>query len=93
MTYSVAKPSTVKQGSIKRAHVMGTIGVYLFLILGAIVMILPLLWMVESSLKTKEQFLTTQLSLAFPKNPQWGNYFKRIYSNQIWIKIYLFIFL
>jgi len=35
---------------------------------------------VESSLKTKEQFLTTQLSLAFPKNPQWGNYFQRIWQ-------------
>ncbi len=54
--------------------------VYAFLTLGAIVMIIPLVWMFESSLKTPGQFLTTQLSLAMPKNPQWGNYFRRVWQ-------------
>jgi len=54
--------------------------IYLFLLSGAIVMIIPLVWMFESSLKTPGQFLTTQLSLAMPSNPQWQNYFKRVWQ-------------
>ena len=54
--------------------------VYLFLTAGAVIMIIPLVWMFESSLKTPGQFLTTQLSLAMPKNPQWANYFRRVWQ-------------
>ena len=54
--------------------------IYLFLFSGAIIMIIPLVWMFESSLKTPGQFLTTQLSLAMPSNPQWSNYFKRVWE-------------
>ena len=54
--------------------------IYAFLFSGAIVMIIPLIWMFESSLKTPGQFLTTQLSLAMPANPQWENYFKRVWQ-------------
>lgn len=75
-----ALSANTRLGSKKKEAVWGSFGVYVFLILGAIIMILPLIWMLESSLKTKEQFLTTQLSLAFPKNPQWINYFKRIWT-------------
>lgn len=44
--------------------------VYTFLTAGVFIMIVPLWWMIVSSLKTKGQFLGTQLSLAMPKNPQ-----------------------
>ncbi|MBQ4378104.1 MAG: carbohydrate ABC transporter permease [Treponema sp.] len=54
--------------------------IYFFLFSGAIIMIIPLVWMFESSLKTPGQFLTTQLSLAMPANPQWANYFKRVWQ-------------
>ena len=54
--------------------------IYLFLISGAIIMIIPLVWMFESSLKTPGQFLTTQLSLAMPSEPQWANYFRRVWQ-------------
>ncbi len=54
--------------------------IYAFLFSGAIIMIIPLVWMFESSLKTPGQFLTTQLSLAMPANPQWENYFKRVWQ-------------
>lgn len=54
--------------------------VYTFLTAGVFIMIVPLWWMIVSSLKTKGQFLGTQLSLAMPKNPQWINYFKRIWE-------------
>ncbi len=56
--------------------------IYAFLFSGAIIMIIPLVWMFESSLKTPGQFLTTQLSLAMPNNPQWENYFKRVWQMQ-----------
>ena len=54
--------------------------VYMFLVSGAVIMIIPLVWMFVSSLKTPGQFLTTQLSLAMPSNPQWSNYFKRVWQ-------------
>ena len=54
--------------------------VYTFLPAGVFIMIVPLWWMIVSSLKTKGQFLGTQLSLAMPKNPQWINYFKRVWE-------------
>lgn len=54
--------------------------VYTFLTAGVFIMIVPLWWMIVSSLKTKGQFLGTHLSLAMPKNPQWINYFKRVWE-------------
>ncbi len=69
-----------KYGSQKRNETLGNAIVYIFLTLGALIMVIPLVWMFESSLKTPGQFLTTQLSLAMPKNPQWGNYFRRVWE-------------
>lgn len=70
----------VRYGSKKRNEALNNILVYIFLILGAIIMIVPLIWMFFSSLKTPAQFLTTQLSLKMPKNPQWGNYLHRVWE-------------
>ncbi|MCI5607393.1 MAG: carbohydrate ABC transporter permease [Treponema sp.] len=69
-----------KLGSKKRNQTLSNFLIYLFLTLGAVLMILPLWWMFISSLKTKGGFLTTQLSLAFPKNPQWQNYTQRVWE-------------
>lgn len=69
-----------KYGSQSRQDKIGTTGVYAFLTLGVFIMIVPLWWMIVSSLKTKGQFLGTQLSLAIPSNPQWVNYFKRVWE-------------
>ena len=52
---------STKYGSKKRAARFENTCVYFFLTLGAVVMIIPLVWMFESSLKTPGQFLTTQL--------------------------------
>ena len=71
---------STKYGSKKRAARFENTCVYFFLTLGAVVMIIPLVWMFESSLKTPGQFLTTQLSLAMPEHPQWANYFKRVWQ-------------
>ena len=77
----MSNPSDVaKYGSQKRNQTMGNAFVYLFLTLGALIMIIPLVWMFESSVKTPGQFLTTQLSLAMPKNPQWQNYTQRVWE-------------
>ncbi|MCQ2248007.1 MAG: carbohydrate ABC transporter permease [Treponema sp.] len=56
------------------------IAVYTFLTAGVFIMIVPLWWMIVSSLKTKGQFLGTQLSLAMPEEPQWINYAKRVWE-------------
>jgi len=69
-----------KYGSKKRNTIIGNAFIYLFLILGAIIMIVPLVWMVLSSLKTPAQFLTTQLSFKIPENPQWRNYTNRVWT-------------
>lgn len=69
-----------KYGSKKRSERFENTIIYFFLTLGAIIMIIPLIWMFESSLKTPGQFLTTQLSLAMPKHPQWSNYFRRVWQ-------------
>ncbi|MCH5291509.1 MAG: carbohydrate ABC transporter permease [Treponema sp.] len=67
-------------GSKKRNETASNTLVYVFLTLGAFIMIIPLWWMFISSLKTKGQFLVTQLSLAMPKNPQWTNYTQRVWQ-------------
>lgn len=57
-----------------------TITTYTFLLLGSVLMIIPLIWMLFSALKTPAQFLTTQLSLKMPENPQWVNFYKRVWE-------------
>jgi len=59
---------------------LDTTATYTFLILGSVLMIIPLIWMLFSSLKTPAQFLTTQLSLKMPENPQWTNFTKRVWE-------------
>ena len=77
----MSKPNeTAKYGSQKRNETLMNTIVYIFLSLGAVIMLIPLVWMFESSLKTPGQFLTTQLSLAMPKHPQWGNYIHRVWE-------------
>ena len=65
--------------SMKKQSYVGNTLIYAYLILGSIFMIVPLWWMIISSLKDSFGFLTTQLSLSFPKDPKWDNYV-RIWS-------------
>lgn len=67
-------------GSQKGENTRYDVLVYAFLTLGAVIMVVPLWWMFISSLKTKEQFLLTQLSLAVPPSPQWSNYTKNVWQ-------------
>lgn len=71
ITYTKTKSPSLK----RQSTVMNTF-VYIYLILGSLIMIVPLWWMIISSLKTPFDFLMTQLSLGFPKNPEWINYIR-----------------
>ena len=73
------KPQTFRlsKTALKR---LDTTTTYIFLILGSVLMIIPLVWMLFSALKTPAQFLTTQLSLKMPENPQWSNFTKRVWE-------------
>ncbi|HAH62162.1 MAG TPA: sugar ABC transporter permease [Treponema sp.] len=66
-------------GSKKQERRTGDVLVYIFLVAGALTMIVPLWWMFVSSLKTPMQFLVQQLDLRIPEKPQWNN-FVRIWS-------------
>lgn len=59
--------------SSPRARILSTTLVYLTLIVFAAVFVLPLLWMVSSSLKAEDQVLTIPPSFL-PLAPQWLNY-------------------
>ena len=59
---------------------LDALSTYAFLVIGSVLMIIPLIWMFFSSLKTPAQFLTTQLSLAMPENPQWSNFTHRVWQ-------------
>lgn len=62
---------------IKRLQKIGkiaaTIGVYTFLIFIAIIVLFPFYWMLNSSLKTIEEYKWTRPSF-FPKTLDWANY-------------------
>lgn len=77
---TAATAANNKYGSKKGENTRYDILVYAFLVLGAVIMVVPLWWMFISSLKTKEQFLLTQLSLAMPPSPQWANYFHNVWN-------------
>jgi ABC-type sugar transport system, permease component len=70
---------TAVYGSKEQERRTGNVLVYIFLIAGALTMILPLWWMFISSLKTPMQFLVQQLDLRIPEKPQWNN-FVRIWT-------------
>jgi multiple sugar transport system permease protein len=70
----MAEITNVKMGSKTSERHLGNFWVYVFLVIGAITMILPLWWMFVSSLKTKYGFLVTQLDLRIPADPVWNHY-------------------
>ncbi|EID84606.1 ABC-type sugar transport system, permease component [Treponema sp. JC4] len=76
-TFTSTKYKGIKNSEIKYMDAFRT---YFFLVIGAFLMIIPLIWMLFSALKTPAQFLTTQLSLAMPENPQWKNFTQRVWE-------------
>ena len=59
--------------SIRRARIVNHSIVYLILMAGAVVMLLPLLWTVSTSLKTLDQLVVTRIELI-PNPVAWKNY-------------------
>ena len=69
---------------MKSAHkkaVMGKIMVYAILLLIAVIMIIPFLWMLSASIKTDREVFLMNPFVWIPEVPRWDNYVK------IWTKI------
>ena len=67
-------PKRRKNGHFSRANLVSTItGGYLPLVLATLVMVLPLLWMMISSLKAPHEILSTDL-VILPESPSLANY-------------------
>ena len=69
---------------MKSAHkkaVAGKICVYIILILLALVMIIPFLWMLSASFKSDREVFQMNPFVWIPENPKWSNY------KEIWTKI------
>ena len=74
---------------MKSAHkkaVFGKVIVYAILILIAVVMIIPFLWMLSASIKSDREVFQMDPFVLIPKNPKWSNYAK------IWTKIPMLTF-
>ena len=69
---------------MKSAHkkaVFGKVIIYAILILIAVVMIIPFLWMLSASIKSDREVFQMNPFVWIPANPKWDNYLK------IWTKI------
>lgn len=69
---------------MKSAHkkaVLGKVIVYIILILIALVMIIPFLWMLSAAIKSDREVFQMNPFVWIPENPRWSNY------TDIWTKI------
>ena len=69
---------------MKSAHkkaVLGKVIVYMILILIAIVMVIPFLWMLSASIKSDREVFQMNPFVWIPENPKFSNY------KDIWTKI------
>lgn len=69
---------------MKSAHkkaVLGKVIVYVILILIAMIMIIPFLWMLSASIKSDREVFQMNPFVWIPENPKWSNY------KDIWTKI------
>lgn len=74
---------------MKSAHkkaVLGKVIVYAILILIAVVMIIPFLWMLSASIKSDREVFQMNPFVWIPENPRFSNY------KEIWTKIPFFTF-
>lgn len=69
---------------MKSAHkkaVIGKVTVYVILIIIALVMIIPFLWMLSASIKSDREVFQMNPFVWIPENPKWSNY------HDIWTRI------
>lgn len=73
---------------MRNKKIMTGIVIQIVLILGAIVMIFPFVWMLLTSLKTVTESTSMNPFVYFPSVPQWENY-KTVWGNNDFIRLYL----
>jgi len=73
MTASVAVPAAEPRVRARTRGRLGKIGVYAFLIAGAVAVLLPYLWMISASLKPESDVFQVGLNLI-PREIRWHNY-------------------
>lgn len=69
---------------MKSAHkkaILGKIIIYVILILLALIMVVPFLWMLSASIKSDREVFQMNPFVWIPQNPKWSNY------TDIWTKI------
>ncbi len=76
----------MKQKSMHRNTVIGKVIVYAILLLIAVAMIIPFLWMLSASIKADREVFQMDPFVWIPEVPRWNNYMK------IWTKIPMFQF-
>ena len=73
MTAEVAMPVARQRVGSRMRHRLGRVGVYAFLMAGALVVLLPYAWMISASLKPEADVFQTGLNLI-PREIRWQNY-------------------
>src|SRR3712207_9055665 len=73
MDASVAVPAAQPRVNARARHRLGRGGAYAFLTAGAIVVLLPYLWMISASLKPASEGFQAGLNLI-PREVRWQNY-------------------
>lgn len=72
---------------MKKERTIRTIIIYIFLTLGAVIMIMPLVWMILTSLKTVTESTAMNPFRFFPTEPQWEN-FKSVAGKNNFLRLY-----
>lgn len=66
---------------MKKKNSISKLTIHAILILGAVVMILPFIWMIVTSLKTVTESTSMNPFRFFPEQPQWNNFISVITKN------------
>ena len=80
MSRQKRKGAEIMRSAHKRA-VIAKIAIYLILIIIALMMLIPFLWMLSASIKTDREVFVMDPFVWIPKIPRWSNY------SAIWTKI------
>lgn len=78
--------------NMKNKLLFSHIIIHVLLILGAIIMVFPFVWMILTSLKTVTESTSMNPYVIFPSNPQWNN-FITVWKNNDFIQLYINTFL
>lgn len=74
---NINKPAKMNYWTISRRRRVSAIVLHVVLALLSIIFLFPFLWMLMTALKTPQEIIMG-MEQFFPKNPQWGNFYKAI---------------